>query len=426
MAYNKNEKSSSSQYVGGKSDWGKTAPPIDGRRKVISGCMGFVLLLLFSMGLIGWFIWKLLRSEDYYRVQGKAIVVIVDGKSYLVSIVSHFMAHSVEKSGGSTIRRGSSDYYVTVNQLPLGDLIARKKLEPGKDRLNPSNIRLLQAVGKELYMVAGKPMRLSLPQLEEIPVQIHVEENMLPDEYRDYLPDNQNNAIWIDLKDGNKAWLDTKNGALHPLPDSNAPPQPTDKEARQIRQWAGSTVPRFTDLITPWFFKAEDSIYYFANPEVPLKSISSNALSRYGYRENERLKLYKARFEKNQRMGNLLIEESGVIEASKETFLQGGFLKNENAEEAIQPSNTLLVASRTLIGKEGLLQLTWLDTSTGGIKYRENVTGIDNIKQLIFNPEFLVVIGTEFGTSESDPGRDRIYVAYTNEGALQYFHIHIQ
>lgn len=426
MAYNRNEKSAPSPYVGSSGDWGKTAPPIDGRRKVFSGCMGFFLLVIFFIGLIGWFVWKLLRSEDNYRVQGKAMVATVDGKSYLVSVVSYFQAFSVEKIGGSTIRRGSSQYYLTVNQLPLGQLIAKKKLANSKEPLTPGAIGLLNVTATNLYIMAGKPMRLSLPHLEEKTLLTSVEEKYLPDEYRQYLPDKENNVVWIDLKDGNKAWLNTQNGELNLLPDPLAPPQPSDKDVRVIRQVAGLSSLRFTDLMTPWYLKAADTLYFFASPEIPLKSISSNALSKYGYRENERLKLYKAAYDINQRMGNLVIRESGVQEVSNETFLQSGFLKNELTGEALQPANALLVASRTLTGKDGLLQLTWLDEKTGGIKYRENVTGIDNIKQVIFDPEFLVVIGTEFGTSNADPGRDRIYVAYTKEGALQYFHIHIQ
>jgi hypothetical protein len=427
MSYNKNEKSSPSPYIGGgKEERGNSNRALGSKRLVISGCLGFALLTVFVIGLIGWFVWKLMRSEDHYRVEGRATIANIAGKSYLVSVVGHFKALSVEKNGGSTIRRGSREFYLTVNKLPLGELVAKKKLEHGKERLTTINIRLLEVLGEELYLVAGRPMRLSLPFLEEKPISTEVDNTMLPNEYLRYLPDSENYAIWIELKDGYKAWLNTKSGVIHPLPDEKAPPYPADKDARLIRAVTGLSSPRYTDLITPWYLKTDNSLYFFSSPDVPLKSISSNALTRYHYRENERVNLYKAIYERNQRMGNLMIREETVEQVGNETFLQGGFLKDEMTGEALQPAKGLLVASRTLTGKEGLLQLTWLDSATGGIKFRESVTGIDNVKQILFSPDFLVIIGTEFGTSNADPGRDRIYVAYTKEGALQYFHIHIQ
>ena len=400
MSYNKEERS---DYRPKKSGSNILLQPslkkTSAGRKVFGGC-SLVLLLIIGFGAgIFWLVNSMLRAEDNFSIEGRPLVAEANGIPYLVSIVGYFKASQVEKSGGRTYKSGNTTYWLCCRELPSGKLVKKIKLNGASAQYFARQYALWTFDDKYLYMLSGKPVKATIPSLEITEVESDINDNLMPAESRFYIYDPKSNTIWIDLLDGKKAMLKTEMDRVQEFKESVSPDLPSDAEMRQYLRYQSGIHNEYTNFIS-WNDITGNEMRAWIPEHQDLKTFSQRRMQDYFYRDNERLILYKTRF--NYSNSELFIEpEQGSLEMlESEPCLQAGFLKSDENESIYRIKDDYIILHRSLIGPTGNLKVNRISPSGHRI-WTADIMVIEDFKQVLTFGEMIIFIG-KGGTTKSN------------------------
>lgn len=388
-------------------------------RWVFKGCGLALLFVVLLGGGIYMLVSSLLNSEDEATIYAPQVSFTGQQQTYLAGIVGYFKAMQVTKTGGSTIRRGTTSYYLLVRSLPEGEQVAKIKLpvEPGQ----ANTLAVLGVQGQKLWVLANGLRCYQMPEGKPIAVPTPAAnlQSILPTEARYYVPHQSGPIVWIETLDGGQAWLNMETGLINPtsaLPDS--------LKSIHTAQWASlRRLSRMQTDYTAYLCYADTlaakGIALLKAEEGPWPTLKTEDLAdlRYPHNARQRVRWYQGLYSSVLTGRYIKPEEASMKLMADTAWLQAGWLKHPATGKPFRLAEDYILLHRSLINEDAQLMVSRYSLS-GQATYHAALGLVAKNKQLLTQLPWLVSV-----IYNDELRRDEAIVLHLADGKITRFSV---